>query len=121
MRFLPEHIQPATQLLAEVLREPAFPEKECQTAKHQALQELKHLDDEPLAKAFVVLKELFFGAEWGHSELGSDSSVPEISRADIHEFWKAHFIPAGSLVAAAGHFDPDLLIKQVENLFGNTG
>src|SRR5690242_6526354 len=74
MRFLPEHLQPALALLREVLSEPAFPAKECETAKIQAVQEIKHLDDEPLSKVFVLLKELYFGSEWGHFELGAENS-----------------------------------------------
>ena len=121
LRFLPEHLEKALSLIGEVLREPSFPEDDCETAKSQSLQELKHLDDEPLSKVFVVLKELYFGSEWGHSELGTEKSLPGISRADIKSFWKAHYIPAGTIVSAAGKFDPDTMIKLLEKLFVNTG
>lgn len=121
MRFLPEHLKQSLALLREVLREPAFPEKECETAKIQAIQELKHLDDEPLSKVFVILKELYFGADWGHSELGTEAHIPQISRDDVRAFWMGHYIPAGSIVAAAGKFDPDVLAKELETLFGNSG
>ena len=120
LRFLPEHLDKAMQLLKEVLNEPAFPEKDCETAKIQSLQELKHLDDEPLSKVFVELKELYYGSTWGHSELGHDTSIPAISREDIRSFWGAHYIPAGSIVAAAGKFDPEALAKFLENLFTKT-
>jgi predicted Zn-dependent peptidase len=121
LRFLPEHMQPAMALLREVLSEPSFPKAECDTAVVQAIQEIKHLEDEPLSKVFVVLKELYFGAEWGHSEIGTEQSLPEIGRDDIVNFWKAHYIPAGTIVAAAGKFDPDALMKLLENLFANVG
>ena len=97
LRFLPEHLEQVFKLLREVLSQPSFPEKECETAKVQAIQELKHLDDDPFSKVFVVLKELYFGAEWGHPDLGSETSIPEISRSDIQGFWKGHFLPAGTI------------------------
>jgi predicted Zn-dependent peptidase len=121
MRFLPEHTGPALGLLREVLSEPSFPKKKCDVAVIQAVQEIKHLEDEPLSKVFVALKYLHFGAEWGHSELGTEASLPEITRDDIEGFWKAHYIPAGTIVAAAGKFDPDTLAKQLESLFSNSG
>jgi predicted Zn-dependent peptidase len=121
MRFLPEHIKPALALLREVLSQPAFPPKECETAKVQAVQEIKHLEDEPLSKVFVLLKELYFGTEWGHFELGAESSLSDISRDDIQSFWKARYIPAGTIVAAAGKFDPEAMAKEVETLFANSG
>jgi predicted Zn-dependent peptidase len=121
LRFLPEHLDPAMELLREVLSEPAFPNKECETAKVQSIQEIKHLDDEPLSKVFVLLKELYFGAEWGHLELGTEQSLPEISRADIEAFWKARYIPAGTIVAAAGIFDADRLTAKLETLLSNIG
>ena len=120
MRFLPEHLNEAFALLRDVLSIPSFPEKECQTARIQAVQELKHLDDDPLSKVFVILKELYFGSQWGHPDLGAESSVAEISRADILGFWRGHFIPAGTVAAAAGKFDPDAVAKNLETLFSNS-
>ena len=121
MRFLPEHQTKAMSLLREVLSEPAFPAKECDTAKIQSIQELKHLDDEPMSKAFVILKEMYFGSAWGHSEMGREESIPGISRNDIVEFWKTRYIPAGTIVAAAGKFDAEAMMKDLETLFANSG
>lgn len=121
LRFLPEHLEQAVSLLREVLSEPAFPPKECETAKLQAIQEIKQLEDDPLTKVFVVLKELYLGAEWGHFEVGTESSVPELTRGDVQAFWQARYIPAGTVVSAAGRFDFDLLLRPLETLFGNTG
>src|SRR5262249_56523576 len=92
-----------------------------ETAKIQAVQEIKDLEDEPLSKVFVLLKELYFGTEWGHFELGAEASLSEISREDIESFWKARYIPAGTIVAAAGKFDPQAMAKEVETLFANSG
>ncbi|HEY3324889.1 MAG TPA: pitrilysin family protein [Planctomycetota bacterium] len=116
LRFLTEHLEKALELLREVLCEPAFPEKECQTARVQAMQELKHLDDDPFSKVFVLLKELYFGANWGHYEYGTESSVPELSRSDMDAFWRAQYIPSGSVAAVAGNYDPAIVQKQLEKL-----
>lgn len=121
LRFLPEHLDAAFKLLREILGEPSFPASECETAKTQALQELAHLDDDPMTKVFVILKELYFGSAWGHSELGTEASVPELTRGDIQGFWRAHYIPAGTVVSATGKFDPDTMLKHVETLFLNSG
>ena len=121
MRFLPEHQSKALGLLREILSEPTFPAKECETARIQSIQELKHLDDEPMSKAFVHLKEMYFGSSWGHTELGNEASIPNITQKDIVNFWKKRFIPAGTIVSAAGKFDPDALIKELETLFSNSG
>lgn len=121
LRFLPEHMDKAMGLLREVLTQPAFPEKDCETAKTQSIQELKHLDDDPFSKVFVLLKELFFGSQWGHPDLGSETSVPDISRADIQAFWQGQYIPCGSALAAAGKFDPQALAGHLETLFNPGG
>lgn len=121
LRCLPEHLGRALGLLREVLSQPSFPEKECATARIMAVQSLKRLEDEPLSKVFVLLKELYFGTEWGHVELGSETTVPEVSRSDIEAFWKAHYIPAGTVVSAAGKFDPAALQKELETLLANSG
>jgi predicted Zn-dependent peptidase len=121
LRFLPEHTKKALGLLREVLTLPAFPEKECETAKTQSIQELKNLEDDPFSKVFVLLKELFFGSQWGHPDLGTETSVPEISRADIQAFWQAQFIPKGTVVAAAGKFDQHEMAEELETIFNPGG
>ncbi|MCY3019919.1 MAG: pitrilysin family protein [Planctomycetota bacterium] len=119
--FLPEYTANALSLLREVVSQPSFPQKDCETAKVQAIQELKRLDDEPLTKVFVLLKELYFGTAWGHPEMGSETTVPDITRSDIEAFWKAQYIPAGATVAVAGKFDPQALQKDLETLVANQG
>src|SRR5947207_8887719 len=121
VRYLPEHQEKALALLREVLSEPAFPAKDCETAKIQSIQELKHLEEEPLSKVFVILKELYFGATWGHSELGREELIPGIGQQDICGFWQQRYIPAGTIVAAAGKFEPDAMAKEIETLFSNRG
>lgn len=121
IRFLSEHLEQAMALLKEVIAQPAFSKADCETAKVQAIQEIKHLDDDTMSKVFVLLKELYFGAAWGHSEFGREQSLPEITRDDVEAFWKAHFIPAGSLVSAVGNFDPEALQKHLDGLFGRSG
>ena len=121
LRFLPEHTDKALGLLREVLTLPAFPDNECETAKTQSIQELKHLEDDPFSKVFVLLKELFFGSQWGHPDLGTESSVPDISRADIQAFWQSHFIPKGAVVAAAGKFDPEVMAHHLDTIFNSGG
>ena len=110
MRFLPEHQSKALALLREILNEPAFPEKEIATARIQAVQELKHLDDEPMSKAFVNVKELYFGMRWGHSELGHEETVRTITRKDALNFWSTHLRAPGAIISVAGKFDSDALI-----------
>jgi len=121
LRFLPEHQAKALALLREILSEPSFPAKECETAKIQSVQEIKHLEDEPLSKVFVILKELYFGEMWGHSELGREELIGGISRDDFRAFWRARFVPAGTIVSAAGKFEADAMIKEIEKLFAHNG
>ncbi|HYF49980.1 MAG TPA: pitrilysin family protein [Planctomycetota bacterium] len=121
VQCLAEHLDAALGLLREVLSLPAFPQAEFETARIQSIQELKHLDDDPMSKVFVLLKQLYLGSGWGHSELGSETTLPEITRDDVLAFWKAHYIPAGSICAVVGKFDPEAVQKQLDGLFANRG
>lgn len=121
LRCLPEHQEKAIGLLCEVLTEPSFPEKEIATSRIQAVQELKHMDDEPMSKAFVLLKELYLGVRWGHTEFGHEETVKTISRNDALNFWSERFVPSGSILSVAGKFDPDTLVASLEKLFTRNG
>lgn len=121
LRCLPEHLGKALALWREVLSEPTFPAKECETAKTMAVQSLKRLEDEPLSKVFILLKELYFGAKWGHVDLGRETTIPAVTRSDIEAFWRTRFNPAGAVLVAAGKFDPEALQKELETLLASSG
>ncbi len=102
--------------LVEMLREPAFDEREWQRRKGEALTQLRHLEDDPDYLADWALREALFpeGHPYHRRPEGTLASVAAIERADLEAFHRDHISPQGLVIAVCGAVRPE----QVEQMLG---
>ena len=53
-------LDPALELIADVLRHPIFPEEEFAQMRNVQLQEIRRRDDEPMRRIFDLVRERFY-------------------------------------------------------------
>lgn len=91
---LKEQLAPAIELVAEVIRSPAFPEREVERLKNERLADLLKLRAEPRGLADAMFAKVLYEASSRYAlpEIGSDESVSNITRADVQRFyeWRYH-------------------------------
>src|SRR5262249_25991873 len=80
---LPEYLEQALALHAEMLRTPTFPEEFCKVAVDLGQQELTALEDDPGELSRKLLAPHAFGGILGRHELGTRESLKRISRDDV--------------------------------------
>jgi zinc protease len=99
----------ALRLLAEVVMEPAFAEREVERLKAERIAELLHLETEPRGLADEAFARAVYaeGARYGRSEAGSRTSVPGIGREDLVAFHAARYRPGGTTLVIAGDVSVD--------------
>jgi predicted Zn-dependent peptidase len=107
-------------ILAEMVRRPAFRQHEIDSEKHVVLEEINMNEDDPTDVAF----EEFAQALWeGHAlerpVLGTKDSITGMTRDDIHGFWARRYHAAATVVAVAGHLDHAALVGLAEEHFGD--
>ena len=106
---LTDHLAPAIALLADVLRSPAFPEREVERLKGERLAELLQLRTEPRGLA----DESFAGAlydpqsRFALPEGGTEASVRAITRDDVRRHYESCYRPGGVTVIVAGDIGAD--------------
>ncbi len=118
---LPEFIDEALDLHAEMLTTPTFPPEACDVAVDLALQEIKALEDEPreLVQKFSAARA--YGPRLGRDPLGEEPTVQSIGRQDILDYWSQQLGANRMQASAAGDLDVDRLVDKLESLFGGFG
>jgi zinc protease len=110
----------ALERLAEVVREPSFPDSEVERIRAQWLADLDRRADQPGRLADEAVQALLYaGSRYEHPLHGEPGSLREVHREEIREFhaetWRWG---AGAAFVAGGAIDPDRLRSAIESLFG---
>ncbi|MHB8108454.1 MAG: M16 family metallopeptidase [Syntrophorhabdaceae bacterium] len=110
--------QEGFELLMESVKNPAFPEQEIAKERKVILEEIKMGEDDPQRKMFKELFSLsYHGAVYGKPVIGFTETVEKITRQDILEYYKSHYVPANQTIVITGEFNnqaaQDLIVKHM--------
>jgi zinc protease len=119
-----ENLKPVLDLVAEVLREPSFPESEFEQLKQQQLAQLENQKSEPQAKAAIALQRHLSPYPKGDVRyMPTLEERIEETRAltldQVKMFHKGFYGASNGEVTVIGDFDPAAVQKQIGELFGN--
>lgn len=118
---LPEYVDHALGLHAEMLRTPSFPQDYCDVALELAQQELTSLEDDPGELARRMISPFAYGARLGRHELGTRESLARITRNEILAFWRANFSSGQIQIAVGGAVDVEKVASRIDQLFSAFG
>lgn len=118
---LPEFVEQALALHAEMLRTPTFPEEFCEVAVQLALQELTAMEDDPQELTGKLIAPNAYGARLGRHELGTKETIAKITRDDVVTFWKSNFAAPRMQVCVGGDVDANAIAGAVEKHFAGFG
>lgn len=106
---LREQIPAALELLAHVMRAPAFPEREVQRLKAERLADLLKLRTEPRGLADAMFARMLYEPTSPYSlpEQGSETSVPNIARDDVQRFYAWRYQPRAVTLVIVGDITPE--------------
>lgn len=118
---LTEHLPAAFELLADVLRAPAFRDRDVERLKAERLAELLQLRAEPRGLADELFTRFLYDARsrFARPEGGDEQSVAALTRDDIQAFYGARYRPAASTIIIAGDVSLDAGSALVEQAFGD--
>ena len=115
----PESLIPVTRLWAELMR-PAFREEDIEPERQVVLEEIRMYDDMPPFGMDEKSRSLFFGAHpLGNSVAGSLESVSAITPEMIRRYHRTHYSPDRMILAVAGKFDFDDVVRTAQELCGD--
>ncbi len=115
-RVLPEHLPVAVGIIADMFGKSVFAPAEFDREKEVVLEEIKGHEDSPEELAFDLFLEDIYGRRGlGHSILGYEKTIRNISRDELYGLYKKFYRPAHLIVAVAGNIGDADVTTLVEN------
>src|SRR6201987_4972393 len=115
---LSEFPEPLLQLVNELAREASFPENEFERERRQKLEEVKLERTSPGFLASERLRKILFGAHPYALVSPTEAQVAAYKRDDLQSVYREIYTPENALLMLVGDFDPQTMLKPIENTFG---
>jgi len=107
------------ELLADTLINPAFPEDELEKQRRLTLAQIRSQRDQWVREAMLNFSENFFkGHPFAMSTLGTTNVVSNLTPKKLRAFHSQILQPSNIVIAVAGNFDEEKLLKKFERKFG---
>jgi zinc protease len=121
LRTLTRHLDRALDIYADVVTNPAFPDKELQRLRAQRLAGLRQQRDSPEAVSSLVFQTVLYGKNhpYGHPLGGDEASLQSFSTDDVRGFYDTFYRPNNSALIVVGDVKPDAVVAKLEKAFAN--
>jgi zinc protease len=107
-------------VLADVLLNPVFPQREVDKVRGQIITGLKELENDTRGLANREFRQLLFTSEhpYGRPGSGTLESVPRIQRDDLVNFYHATYSPQGAAIVVVGDVQAEKVYHMMESVLG---
>jgi zinc protease len=105
-------------LMAEILLQPSFPEKEVELAKQNTKESLRQQRAQPSFLATEMVSRVMFGDHPYSLVAPTPESIDRSTRTHFVEFHKAKFSPDNAVLIIVGNVKFDDVATRAESLFG---
>ena len=112
------HLKKAIEVLADIVCDSVYPEKEINKERMVVLEEINSVKDTPEEYIFDIFQEkLFPDNSLGRPILGDEKIVKSFERAKVLDFWQKHYLTQNIVISAAGNLDHNKLVKLIDSFF----
>lgn len=119
-KSLAEDLDLVLGVLAEELRQPAFPAQYVDRVRGLRMTALAERENDTRQMAGRAFRELMFGDHpLGRDMLGTRESITTIQRDMLAEFYETFFRPAGMVVTVVGAVPAEEAVRKIEAAFGD--
>lgn len=104
--FLAEHLERAVELLADIVFQSVFPQKELEKEKEVILDEISMYEDSPGELIFDDFEEILFsGHPLGRNILGVPDVLKSFTSEDALDFTSRYYAPSNMVMFVRGNVD----------------
>ncbi|MEW6107685.1 MAG: pitrilysin family protein [Nitrospirota bacterium] len=119
IKVIDEYLEKGIELLSDIFINSDFPEEEIEKEKKIIKEEIKMVEDTPDDYVHDIFNQTVWGNEGlGQSILGRRESIASFTRDDIIAHIRRYYGTKDIVIACAGNFIPDNLIRTFNRLFG---
>jgi zinc protease len=114
-----EDLETVFGLFAEVLREPVFAQEKLDLAKTQVKGGIARRNDDPDDIANREFRKLIYGKESPYARTVEYTTLENISRDDLLQFYQRYFHPNNMILGIVGDFDSKKMRSLIQAKLGN--
>ncbi|MCA6069659.1 MAG: insulinase family protein [Endomicrobium sp.] len=120
MFFLPEYFDKAAEILADVIINPAFDEKELSFKKQTITAILDSRKDSIGCTASDEFKKIFYrNVPYSTPILGSKETISKLNREDLIKWHQYSYNASNILISISGNVDEKIVRQSLEKYFSN--
>lgn len=110
----------ALEILADVVRTPAFAKDEIERARRETLDDLRVAYEEPRTVALAAAQRAVFGTgAYAHPRSGTLASIARVQREAIVQLHALHYRPGNAVLVFAGDLTAEQGFTWAQKYFGN--
>ena len=119
VKVLDEYLDRGINLLSEIFVHSTFPEDELEKEKKIIKEEIKMVEDTPDDYVHDLFTQTIWGREGlGQPVLGTRDTIASFTRDDIVSHIRRYYGTRDIVIACAGNFDQDQVMKMLNMRFG---
>ncbi|WP_281543097.1 insulinase family protein [Maribacter aestuarii] len=122
LNTLKPSLDASIDLFADVVLNPAFPEKEFERLKSEQINSIKQEKSQPITMALRVMNRYLYGEGHPYSNpytgTGYEDTVEKLTRADIESFYNTWIRPNNATLVVTGDVNMAELKSKLEKAFG---
>ncbi len=116
IKVIDDQLEPAFDLMADMLTNPQFDEKEMQSEQRVIIEEIKMTDDSPEDKLGDIFSRAFFrGHPLGLNIAGTPKTVRTFDHLAARKYHRKMYRPENIVIVAAGNVDHKQFVKLVSH------
>ena len=118
---LTTHWPKALEIMADVVKNPTFPERELDRLRKERLADLRRISDDPVSIAQRASRALAYGPEskYGHPISGTVKAVEGLTRQELVGHFNDYYGPGDATLIVAGDVSRDDVMSIVEARLGD--
>lgn len=119
LNVLKKNLYPALDLVADIVLNPTFPDKELERQRQIYLGSIQQESKEPNSTANKAFMRVLYGSNhpYGQPGSGTESSLKAITRNDLVTFYKANYVPGNAAAVIAGDITLSEAKQKLEKAF----
>jgi zinc protease len=117
MQTLTKNLDAALDIYADVIQNPAFPEKELESLRARSLVGLRQQRSNPNAVANTAFNKVLYG-DHPYGRDNTEATIKAIGRGDLTAFYSSNYRPGNGTLIVVGSFDKAALKSKLEKAFG---
>ncbi|MEN6626173.1 MAG: pitrilysin family protein [Candidatus Sumerlaeia bacterium] len=117
MSVLAQNLDPALDLFADIILNPAFKKATFDRKKQEELAGIQQLKADPRMAAARIMPRLVYGADHPYGEFVTEDSVKRIALDDLVQYHRAWFKPGNATIVVVGDTHLEEITAKLEKAF----